>query len=273
MSSRLLILVIFTSVAITFTGCGNTHQPARAPYLPLAEVEAAYGPLITAGNHPTPDQHGTGERVGLFQDRSGGVWGLPLTMGAAAHYSSAHRGAFTRGRSQTHSLPALPSSAQLISRPAGAAVREVWNSCSETLMALSAGARYMVLNSIQARSAGHRSLLALHSGFVTTGWLPALTPGSPRGPKSRKEEFMPETGIHAAQLILLLLLLFVAAFAALARRIYVPYPIVLVAAGAAARSVRDTQNRTGAGSYLPGAPALAVLSRVGYVLARLLENG
>jgi monovalent cation/hydrogen antiporter len=42
---------------------------------------------------------------------------------------------------------------------------------------------------------------------------------------------MPETGIHAAQLILLLLLLFITAFAALARRLQTPYPIVLVIAG------------------------------------------
>src|SRR5665213_255889 len=42
---------------------------------------------------------------------------------------------------------------------------------------------------------------------------------------------MPETGIHAAQLILLLLLLFVAAFGVLARKLQTPYPIVLVIAG------------------------------------------
>jgi len=42
---------------------------------------------------------------------------------------------------------------------------------------------------------------------------------------------MSETGVHAAQLILLLLLLFVAAFAALARRLQTPYPIILVIAG------------------------------------------
>ena len=48
--------------------------------MPLAQLEATYGPLITAGNHPTPDQHGTGDRVGLFQDRDGTIWGLPLTV-------------------------------------------------------------------------------------------------------------------------------------------------------------------------------------------------
>jgi monovalent cation/hydrogen antiporter len=42
---------------------------------------------------------------------------------------------------------------------------------------------------------------------------------------------MAETGIHGAQLILLLLLLFVAAFTALARKLQTPYPIVLVIAG------------------------------------------
>ena len=39
------------------------------------------------------------------------------------------------------------------------------------------------------------------------------------------------TGVHGAQLILLLLLLFVAGFAALARKLQTPYPIVLVVAG------------------------------------------
>lgn len=42
---------------------------------------------------------------------------------------------------------------------------------------------------------------------------------------------MSASGIHGAQLVLLLLLLFVAAFAALARKLQTPYPIVLVVAG------------------------------------------
>jgi Na+/H+ antiporter len=42
---------------------------------------------------------------------------------------------------------------------------------------------------------------------------------------------MSGTGLHAAELILLLLLLFVVAFAALARKLETPYPIVLVIAG------------------------------------------
>ena len=42
---------------------------------------------------------------------------------------------------------------------------------------------------------------------------------------------MPESGIHAAEIILLLLLMFVTVFAALARRLKMPYPIALVIAG------------------------------------------
>jgi len=46
----------------------------------LAEVEKVFGSLITAGNHPTADQHGTGEILGLFRDASGTVWGIPLMI-------------------------------------------------------------------------------------------------------------------------------------------------------------------------------------------------
>lgn len=70
-------------VTLAFTACGTHHDRARAPYVPLAEVEAAYGPLITAGNQPTQDQNGTGERVGLFRDATGTVWGLPLTVASS----------------------------------------------------------------------------------------------------------------------------------------------------------------------------------------------
>ncbi len=38
-------------------------------------------------NSPTADQHGTGDRLGLFRDDSGTVWGIPLTIG---DYGSVH---------------------------------------------------------------------------------------------------------------------------------------------------------------------------------------
>lgn len=68
------------AAAITVSCAGSPPQP-RAPYVPIKELEAHYGRLITAANHPTPQQHGTGDRLGLFRDRTGTVWGLPLSVG------------------------------------------------------------------------------------------------------------------------------------------------------------------------------------------------
>lgn len=69
-----MVLMAVAGVA----ACGRHRE--RAPYVKLADVEAVYGPLITAGNHPTGDQNGTGGRIGLFRDEAGEVWGLPLDM-------------------------------------------------------------------------------------------------------------------------------------------------------------------------------------------------
>src|SRR5262249_4780750 len=54
---------------------------------------------------------------------------------------------------------------------------------------------------------------------------------------------MPQGGIHAIELVLLLLLVFVVAFTALAQRLKTPYPIVLVIAGLLL-------------SFLPGIPQI-----------------
>src|SRR5271170_959718 len=79
---RRSISILAALAAIATGSCADRRQPERAPYLPLTEIEATYGPLMTAGNHPTPDQNGSGERVGLFRDASGTVWGLPLAAGS-----------------------------------------------------------------------------------------------------------------------------------------------------------------------------------------------
>src|ERR1700722_3595083 len=67
-------------IAFMLGGCTKLRGPAPAPYMPLTEAEGIYGTLITAGNHPTPNQFGTGERLGFFQDASGTVWGLPVSI-------------------------------------------------------------------------------------------------------------------------------------------------------------------------------------------------
>lgn len=67
-------------IAVLLTACSAHHERDRAPYVPLRELESEFGPLLTAGNHPTPDQSGTGDRLGLFRDSAGTIWGLPLAI-------------------------------------------------------------------------------------------------------------------------------------------------------------------------------------------------
>jgi hypothetical protein len=87
MGTCLLLPEVFKSHAwrvlmalVLLTGCSRKPAPPQAPWVPLAQLQETYGPLITVGNHPTPDQHGTGERLGLFRDGNGRIWGLPLTI-------------------------------------------------------------------------------------------------------------------------------------------------------------------------------------------------
>ncbi len=76
MNIRLAVIL----VAVATAGCGRREQPASVAWVSMAEAEAIFGPIMTTGNHPTPNQYGTGERVGLFTDRDGTIWGLPVAI-------------------------------------------------------------------------------------------------------------------------------------------------------------------------------------------------
>lgn len=67
-------------MTVLFGACAKHNDQPRAGYVSLNEIEGVFGPLVTAGNHPTANQMGTGDRVGLFRDSSGTIWGLPLTI-------------------------------------------------------------------------------------------------------------------------------------------------------------------------------------------------
>lgn len=69
------------ALLLLFASCGRGEKRPLAAYAPVAQLEQTYGRLITVSNEPTPDQHGTGDRLGLFQDEGGTVWGIPLTVG------------------------------------------------------------------------------------------------------------------------------------------------------------------------------------------------
>ena len=74
------LLGLLTSFLLA-ASCARRQQQAQVSYVPVAQLEQSYGRLILVANAPTPDQHGTGDRLGLFRDESGTIWGMPLTMG------------------------------------------------------------------------------------------------------------------------------------------------------------------------------------------------
>jgi len=61
-------------------GCHRGNEPGLSPYVSVTELEPTAGRLIAVGNRPTADQHGTGERIGFFQDAKGAVRGLPIRL-------------------------------------------------------------------------------------------------------------------------------------------------------------------------------------------------
>lgn len=74
--------LFLTALVAALTSCNQQEKP-RVPFVPLADVASRYGELVGVGNHPTPNQHGNGERIGLFRAADGTIWGLPLTLGKA----------------------------------------------------------------------------------------------------------------------------------------------------------------------------------------------
>jgi hypothetical protein len=68
------------AIALLLSACSPHPNRPRAQYVPLTELENQFGPIVTAGNHPTGDQSGTGDRLGLFRDNTGTIWGLPLAI-------------------------------------------------------------------------------------------------------------------------------------------------------------------------------------------------
>jgi len=74
------IILGMTFFLIALSGCQLEQRP-RADYnVPITQLEQSYGRLVTVSNMPTPDQNGTGDRMGLFRDESGTLWGIPITI-------------------------------------------------------------------------------------------------------------------------------------------------------------------------------------------------
>lgn len=77
--NRIVMLSVVLITMPVLACCREAKRP-RVSYVSLLQLEQNYGRLITVSNSPTPDQHGTGDRLGLFLDKNGTVWGLPLNI-------------------------------------------------------------------------------------------------------------------------------------------------------------------------------------------------
>ena len=76
----LIRLAVLVAAILVLSACSRAVKPSRAPRVPVAEIEKTYGRLFAVANEPTPDQHGTGDRLGLFRDDNGTIWGIPLAI-------------------------------------------------------------------------------------------------------------------------------------------------------------------------------------------------
>ena len=68
-------IVFFSSAS-----CRRQPERPRASYAPIPEIQQTFGRLFATSNLPTPDQNGTGDRLGLFRDDTDTLWGIPLTI-------------------------------------------------------------------------------------------------------------------------------------------------------------------------------------------------
>ena len=86
---RQLALAVGLAAPMLLLGsCRGTEKRPQAPRVSVAEIEKTYGRLFAVANEPTPDQHGTGDRIGLFRDGTGTIWGIPLAIDEGGNVSA-----------------------------------------------------------------------------------------------------------------------------------------------------------------------------------------
>jgi len=105
MKRRAFIVTAIAAAAMLCSACRSSREDGESAYLPLSEVQTEFGTLIATGNQPTRDQGGTGDRIGLFRDSDGFVWGLPISVSGNGTVTACAPTTL-RGRNVTDDLPA-----------------------------------------------------------------------------------------------------------------------------------------------------------------------
>ncbi|MDH3492047.1 MAG: hypothetical protein OEM82_00735 [Acidobacteriota bacterium] len=76
-SSITLSLIFF----VAFVSACVEERPRHGYTNSAEELEKRFGKIITVANLPTPDQYGTGDKIGLFRDKDDTFWGIPVSVG------------------------------------------------------------------------------------------------------------------------------------------------------------------------------------------------
>jgi hypothetical protein len=80
-ATKLFIVFSFIFLTVFLSACEKDPPPPSTYKISAEELEKRFGHIIEVANIPTPDQHGTGDKMGLFRDKDDTVWGVPVSVG------------------------------------------------------------------------------------------------------------------------------------------------------------------------------------------------
>ena len=85
-SIKLLIGLSLIFQSVLLSACSEEPPPRSTYTISAEDLEARFGQIIEVANIPTPDQHGTGDKMGLFRDKNGTFWGVPVSVGGKPEF-------------------------------------------------------------------------------------------------------------------------------------------------------------------------------------------
>jgi hypothetical protein len=80
-ATKLIIGLSLIFLIALFSACKKGPPPPSTYKISAEDLEKRFGQIIEVANIPTPDQHGTGDKMGLFHDNDNTFWGVPVSVG------------------------------------------------------------------------------------------------------------------------------------------------------------------------------------------------
>ncbi len=80
-ATKLFIGLSLIFLAALLSACEKEPPPPSTYTISAEDLEKRFGKIIEVANIPTPDQHGTGDKMGLFHDKQDTFWGVPVSVG------------------------------------------------------------------------------------------------------------------------------------------------------------------------------------------------